>query len=117
MERAEEILSKEIAKPDYQEFLTCSRANRALVRARLRKWDKALEDTQMVIRTSSSMISQLIRLPVKLNDDQLSPIAYLTKGFALSGRGNYQEATEAFELALDTCDGRARPFVELVKVI
>ena len=59
LEKAEEILSKEIRNPDCSGFVKYSLANRALVRARLRKWDEALEDaqTEQVIRTSSSIPS------------------------------------------------------------
>jgi len=59
MEKAEEILSMEISNPDYPEFVPYLLANRALVRARLCKWDKALEDaqTKLVNHTSSSMTS------------------------------------------------------------
>lgn len=116
MKGAEEVLSSEIANPDCPELLPYSRANRAFIRARLRKWDKALEDTQMVICTSSSMMGRLIRLPMESNDAQVPLIAHIAKGFALSGQGNHQEATEAFELALRTCDGRVRSFFKLVKV-
>ena len=56
LEKAEEMLSKEIANPDFPELVTYLLANRTLVRARLRKWDEALEDaqTKLVIHTSSS---------------------------------------------------------------
>ena len=59
LEKAEEILSKEIRNTDCPEFVKYSLANHALVRARLRKWDEALEDaqTEQVIRTSSSIPS------------------------------------------------------------
>ena len=39
-------------------------------------------------------------------------IAYVAKCFALFGKGNHQEATEAFDSALRICDDDARPFVE-----
>lgn len=57
LEQAEEILSKEVTKPDCPEFVTYILANRALVRARLCKWAEALEDAQMVIYDSSSATS------------------------------------------------------------
>lgn len=53
LEKAEDLLSKEIANPDCSELVTYSLANRALIRARLRNWDQALEDARMVMCTSS----------------------------------------------------------------
>ena len=118
LERAEEILSKEITNPDCPEFVKYSLANRALVRARLRKWDEALEDAQtnLVIRTSSSMPSLLNLLPTEANNVDVPLITYVAKVFVLLGQGKRQEATEAFDIALCICDDDAKPSIELTKV-
>ncbi|KAF8553285.1 hypothetical protein OG21DRAFT_1485545 [Imleria badia] len=96
--KAEVILSKEITKPDCPEFVTYSLANRALVRARLRKWNEALEDAQM-------------------SNNAHGPLMAVARCFALHGQGNHQEAMETFDFALGICDANARPFIEPFKFL
>ncbi|KAG6375324.1 WD40-repeat-containing domain protein [Boletus reticuloceps] len=103
LEEAEEILSNEITQLDCPEFVTYSRANRALVRARLRKWDKALEDVRMLLRWP-----KVAHTP---------PIAHVADAFVLFGEGNHQEATQAIDSALCLCNDNTKPFVKLIKLI
>ena len=62
LDETEEILSNEITDEGFRDFIHYARANRSLVRARLRKWDEALEDAEaaMVICIASCTQSVLI---------------------------------------------------------
>ncbi|KAH0826114.1 WD40-repeat-containing domain protein [Lanmaoa asiatica] len=90
--RAEEILSSEIGRSSGP--LHYHLANRALVRARRRQWDGALDDAQTQ-----------------------SLIALLAKSVAQSGQERCNAAIETLDIAIENGDREEKDFVRLVKAI
>ncbi|KAF8131210.1 hypothetical protein EV363DRAFT_1261855 [Boletus edulis] len=98
LERAEQILSKEIEQKRYEGFDCYSRANRALVRIRRQNLNGALDDAAEIITKGG----------------QIPLIVHVAKAMALGGREQQREAIDA----LDSVDrGDANDFVECVKSI
>ena len=115
MDDAEEILSKQIVRRMGSDH--CAYANRALVRARLHRWDAALRDAEMVsIVLFFHDILKVIWLYGQSIDIQPSVTAHVAKGFALFGQQKYASAVHTFNVALRECDVRDKVLVSLVKV-
>ncbi|KAG9310789.1 hypothetical protein JVU11DRAFT_8639 [Chiua virens] len=95
--RAEEILSCEIERGSSP--LHYHVANRALIRARLRQWDGALDDAQTSLLVKPSLV------------------ALIAKGFSQSGKGCHQAATETLDAALEACDLEEKDIVGMIKAI
>ena len=119
MDETEEILSNEISDGGFRDFVHYARANRSIVRARLRKWDEALEDAE------AAMVINLYRLfhtvsadigPVKSYNGQKPLIAYIAKGTALCGQGKHEAAVNVFDAILRDCDNDTKNFVERIRV-
>ena len=67
-------------------------AARALVRARLQRWDEALIDAQMVLLALLSHLLTLTSSRTKAIDTQPSMIAYIAKSLAHVGKGEKDKA-------------------------
>lgn len=110
------MLSTEITDEGY--FVQYARANRSLVRARLRKWDEALEDAEATTVICITFSTELALTPghVKSHGDQAPLIAYIAKGIALCGQGKREGALDAFDAVLRECDSDTKNVVEHIKV-
>ncbi|KAG8214921.1 hypothetical protein J3R82DRAFT_10108 [Butyriboletus roseoflavus] len=96
LESAMEILSRDIALngKTYHAF-----ANRALVQARLQKWDDALVDAEMSINIQPSVIGCIAR------------------SIALCGQGRHEDSMQAFDLSFSYCGAEQVNNLLLVKSV
>lgn len=113
LESAMEILSRDIAMngKTYYAF-----ANRALIQARLQKWDNALVDAEMVINHSSFSHTTLRCIRFQSIDIQPSVIGYIAKSIALCGQGRHEDSMQAFDLSFSYCRTEQVNYLLLVKV-
>ena len=116
LEDAESLLTTTVHQhrhPSYH-FL----AARALVRARLQHWDKALVDAQMVLLTllSRSLTRMLTLSRTKAIDAQPSMIAHIAKSLAHVGKGEKDKAYLACDITFEHSYLSPFPFPLLIKV-
>ena len=114
LEDAEALLTTAIHQhqhPSYH-FL----AARALVRARLQHWDKALVDAQMVLLVLLSHSLTLTPSRTKAIDAQPSIIAYIAKCLAHLGRGEKDKAYLACDIAFEHSHSSPIPLPLPIKV-
>ncbi|KAF8121118.1 hypothetical protein EV363DRAFT_1234174 [Boletus edulis] len=93
----EDILSNEIERSSTPSHYHL--ANRALVRARLQQWDRALDDAQASLSITPSLVARL------------------AKSIAQSGQNRHDAGIEALNHVLESCDQREKDFVDVIKVI
>ena len=91
-------------------------AARALVRARLQRWDEALVDAQMVPLALLSHSLTLTPSRTKAIDAQPSIIAYIAKCLAHVGKGEKDKAYLVCDIALEYSDSSHIPLPLHMKV-
>ena len=92
-------------------------ASRALIRARLRKWDAALLDAGKVcVRVTLRIYPDADINSTKAIRSQPSVMAYVAKGIAHVGKGERHEGYGTCDIALEYFDSSHVTFVLLIKV-
>ena len=91
-------------------------ASRALVRARLRQWDAALVDAELVLVTLFSHAPPLTSIYTKAIEIQPSVIGYIAKSVALVGNGDRLSGYRACDIAFERFHSSHVSFLLLVKV-
>ena len=91
-------------------------AARALVRARLKHWDEALVDVQMVLLALLSHSLTLTPSRTKAIDTQPSIIAYIAKSLVHVGKGEKDKAYLACDIAFEQFDSSHIPLPLSIKV-
>jgi len=91
-------------------------ASRALVRARLRQWDTALTDAEMVCIALLSHALILISIYSKAIKIQSSVVGYVAKSMALVGNGESHEAYRTCDIAFERFHSSHSTFLLLIKV-
>lgn len=94
---AEMLLSEEITNTTSPSHHVL--ANRALIRARLRRVTLALTDVNRSLQV------------------QQSPIGYIANAVALLGQGNREGALRIFDLAFRVCEPRGSKLLSLLKMV
>ena len=114
LEDVEASLTKAITNSGNQSHF--SLANRALVRARLRQWDLAIDDAEKVSPRSLSYILVLNLNYQKSIEIRQSIIGYTAKSIALIGGGKKEEGCRVFDLVFRHCHPNEVDFLLLIKV-
>ncbi|KAF8551792.1 hypothetical protein OG21DRAFT_1512329 [Imleria badia] len=119
LERAEDILSREIEDERYQGFNCYSRANRALIRTRRGNLNGALDDAREIMVSQPLLISptriwSLVPPYGQTDGTQIPPIIHIAKAKALIGKG---ERRGAIDVLGSVHYGDAKGFVECIKSI
>ena len=111
LENAEAVLTAAISNPNHHLL-----ASRALVRARLRHWDAALDDAEEVLVTLFSLTLTLTSSYAKAIKVQPSVMGYIAKSVALVGNGDRHSGYRACDIAFERFHSSHVTFLLLVKV-
>ena len=111
---AEALLTAAVDKSQNPSHLAL--ASRALVRARLRQWDTALIDAEMVFIALLSHAFVLISIYTKSIKIRPSVIGYVATSIALIGNGERDEAYRACDNAFERFRSSHSTFLLLIKV-
>ena len=99
LEDAEALLTTEIHQHQHPKYHCL--AARALVRARLKHWDEALVDAEMVLPALLSHSLTLTPTRTKAIDAQPSMIAYIARSLAHVGKGEKDKGYLACDIAFE----------------
>lgn len=91
-------------------------ASRALVRTRLREWDTALVDAEMVLIALIAHTLTLTLIYTEAIDLEPSVIGYIAKSVALVGKGERHKAYRACDIAFARCHPSHATFLLLIRV-
>ena len=114
LENAEALLTAAI--PESRNPIPHVLASRALVRARLRRWDAALADAEEVVVALFSHTLTLMLIFTKAIKIQPSVIGYIAKSVALVGNGESQKGYRACDIAFECFHSSHVTFLLLIKV-
>lgn len=114
LENAEVLLTRAIV--DSRHPTQYVFASRALMRARLGKWDAAIDDAEKVFTTLYSHMPALTLIHIKSINVQPSVIGHIAKSVALVGQGKSHAGYRACDIAFEHFHSTHVTFLLLTKV-